>query len=207
MKINEGQPIMKTGKMRAMPVCLCLALLVLAQTVALCAEMNFQTLAQRLPASTNAVVAINVKKAVASPYGKREHWGSNAPDAWAKQPVMIPPGASRLIMAADVKTSTMDSNWEMSLIEMTRMPTVQELASAEGGHVDRIWDKDGAYSPINAYFVPIEPTILASISPAERSLIARWVRTPVKPEGNVTSDYIRSVVAGLNEQTDMVMAL
>ena len=110
-------------------------------------------------------------------------------------------------MAADVKTSTMDPNWEMSLIEMDKMPTVQELASAEGGHVDRIWDKDGAYSPINAYFVPIEPTVLASITPAERSVIARWVRTPVKPEGNVTSEYIRSVIAGLGENTDMVMAM
>ncbi len=204
MNTNEGKSIMKTGTMR---VCLCLTVLVFAQTVSLGAEMNFQTLAQRLPASTNAVVAINVRKAVASPYGKREHWGSNAPDAWAKQPVMIPPGASRLIMAADVKTSTMDANWEMSLIEMAKMPTVQELANAEGGHIDRIWDKDGAYSPINAYFMPIEPTILASITPAERSVIARWVRTPVKPEGNVTSEYIRSVVAGLGETTDMVMAL
>jgi len=207
MKTNEGKPIMKTGKMRGMPVCLCLAVLVFAHMVALGAEMNFQTLAQRLPASTNAVVAINVNKALASPYAKREHWGSNAADAWAKQPVMIPPGASRLIMAADVKTSTMDSNWEMCLIEMAKMPTVQELANAEGGHVDRIWDKDGAYSPINAYFVPIEPTVLASITPAERSVIARWVRTPVKPEGNVTSEYIRSVIAGLGEKTDMVMAM
>src|SRR4051812_26998016 len=207
MKISDGKKTMRTTTIRPMRVCLCLALLVLAQALAQGAEMSFQTLAQRLPASINAVVAINVKKALASPYGKREHWGSNAPDAWAKQPVMIPPGASRLIMAADVKTSSMDSNWEMSLIEMDRVPTAAELANAEGGHVDRIWDKDGAYSPINAYFVPIEPRILASISPAERSLIARWVRTPVKPEGNVTSEYIKSVIAGLGETTDMVMAL
>jgi hypothetical protein len=207
MKINDGKKTMRTRTMRPMRISLCLALLILAQGAVLGAELTFQELAQRLPASTNAVVAINVKKALASPYGKREHWGSNAPDAWAKQPVMIPPGASRLIMAADVKTSTIGSNWEMSLIEMAKMPTVQELASAEGGHVDRIWDKDGAYSPINAYFVPIEPTILASISPAERSLIARWVRTPVKPEGNVTSEYIKKVVAGLGENTDMVMAI
>src|SRR6185295_14251330 len=136
MKTNDGKSSMRTRTTRSMRVCLCLVLLVLAEPLALGAELTFQELAQRLPASTNAVVAINVKKALASPYGKREHWGSNAADSWAKQPVMIPPGALRLIMAADVKTSTMDSNWEMSLIEMAKMPTVAELASAEGGHID-----------------------------------------------------------------------
>src|SRR4051812_32719032 len=129
----------------------CLAVLVLAQSLALGAS-SFQELAQRLPAASNAVVAINVKKVLQSPYGKREHWGSNAADAWAKQPVMIPPGASRLIMAANIKTSTMDPYWEMSLIEMEKMPSLQELADGEGGHIDRVWDKDAAYSPINAYF-------------------------------------------------------
>jgi hypothetical protein len=87
------------------------------------------------------------------------------------------------------------------------MPTLQELVDAEGGHIDRLWDKDSVYSPINAYLVPIEPTVLASITPADRSTIARWVRTPVKPEGNVESAYIRSVIAGLSEKTDIVMAM
>src|SRR5258707_10574421 len=137
---------MRTKRRRQLQVCLRLPFVIEGRALALGAERSCQTLAQRLPASTNAVVAINVNKALASPYAKREHWGSNAADAWAKQPVMIPPGASRLIMAADVKTSTMDPNWEMCLIEMAKMPTVQELANAEGGHVDRIWDKDGAYS-------------------------------------------------------------
>src|SRR5882724_291022 len=198
---------MRAKLMRPMRVCLCLAVLISWQTLALGAEASFQTLAQRLPASSNAVVAINVRKVLQSPYARREHWGSNQADAWAKQPVMIPPGASRLIMAADVRTSTMESNWEMCLMEMDKMPSVQQLADAEGGHVDRIWDKDGAYSPINAYFVPIEPTVLASITPAERSLIARWVRQPVQPDGVVASPYIKGVIASLSETTDMVMAI
>src|SRR5258705_13227692 len=99
---------------------LCLVVIALAPMLALAAPpppMSFQVLAQRLPAASNAVVAINVSKVLASPYAKREHWGSNAADAWAKQPVMIPPGATRLIMAAAVKPSTMDSYWEMSLCE------------------------------------------------------------------------------------------
>ena len=70
-----------------------------------------------------------------------------------------------------------------------------------------MWDKDAVVSPVNAYFVPLEGNVLASITPAERTQIARWVRQPVKPEGNVTSPYIRGVLSGLSDQTDVVMAM
>src|SRR5829696_22980 len=92
---------MKTKTMIAAALTGVLLVLVSGQTPVLAAPpVSFQTLAQRLPAASNAVVAVNVSKVLASPYAKREHWGSNAADAWAKQPVMIPPGARRLIMAA-----------------------------------------------------------------------------------------------------------
>ena len=32
-------------------------------------------------------------------------------------------------------------------------------------------------------------------------------RTPLKPEGNVTSEYIKGVLAGLGDKTDIVMAM
>ena len=64
-----------------------------------------------------------------------------------------------------------------------------------------------AYSPINAYYVPLDAKILASITPAERLEIARWVRQPAKPGGHVTSPYIKEVVATLGEKIDILMAI
>src|SRR5438034_7259986 len=94
-------------------------LLATLTTLFLCGEARatFATLAQRLPPATNVIVALNVARVVDTPYGKEAQWGSRLADAWAKQPLMIPPGAQRLIMAADVKPSSFDSYWEMSLIE------------------------------------------------------------------------------------------
>jgi hypothetical protein len=168
---------------------------------------GFQSLAERLPAASNALVAVNVEKVLNSPFAQQEQWRQNIADSWAKQPLMIPPGATRLLMAASVKTSSMESYWEMSLIEMEKVPSAQELAKADGGHVDKIWDKLAAYSPINAYFIPMDATVLASITPAERSEIARWVRQPPKQGGNVTSPYIKEVAASLTDNTDIVMAI
>src|SRR3954471_10812782 len=81
------------------------------------ARATFATLAQRLPPASNAIIAVNVAKLVDSPYGKEAGWGSRLADSWEKKPLMIPPGAQRLIMAADVKSSSLEPYWEMSLIE------------------------------------------------------------------------------------------
>ena len=170
-------------------------------------QAAFPTLAERLPPATNVIVAVNVARLVQSPYGKQAGWDQRLADAWAKQPMMIPPGAKQVLMAANVKPSTFDSYWEMSLMEMDQLPSLESLAKDEGGHIDRVWDKDAVASPINAYFVPLEHNVLASITPAERSQISRWVRMPIKPEGNVTSDYIRNVLKTLSDSTDIVMAM
>src|SRR3954470_235631 len=99
-----------------------------------CAEASatFLTLAMRLPESTNAIVAVNVSRLVVSPYGKNAQWGERLAEAWANQPLMIPPGAQRLIMAADVKPSSLDSIWEMSLIDMDKVPSLETIAKDEG---------------------------------------------------------------------------
>jgi len=167
----------------------------------------FPTLRQRLPGATNVIVAVNVARITDSPFGKQAQWSQRLAENWASQPVMIPPGAQRLIMAANVKPSTFAPYWEMSLIEMDQLPSLESLAKDEGGHIDRVWDKDAVASPINAYFVPLENNVLASITPAERSDIARWVRQPIKPEGNVTSEFINSILGRLNDSTDIVMAM
>jgi hypothetical protein len=183
------------------------AVAVVALGLSTAAYGNFKMLSQRLPASSNAVVAVNVAKLLETPFAKGEQWAQTAADAWAKQPLMIPPGSQRLLMAAEVRTSSMEPYWEMVLMEMDKMPSLKSLAEAEGGNIDRIWDKDAVCSPINAYFIPLDGTVLASITPAERSTVAKWVRAPVKPEGNVTSEYIRKVLAGLGDKTGIVMAL
>ena len=184
---------------------LCASLLALALSNT--ARATFPMLAERLPAASNALIAVNVEKVLNSPYAQQEQWRQNIAESWAKQPMMIPPGAIRLLTAASVKTSVMEPYWEMSLIEMDKVPTAQELAKAEGGHVDKVWDKMAAYSPINAYFVPLDANVLASITPAERSEISRWVRQAPKAGGHVTSPYIKQVVSGLGDKIDILMAI
>jgi hypothetical protein len=180
------------------------ALLALGPSVA---WASFQSLAERLPPATNALVAIDVEKVLNSPLATQEQWRQDMQSRWDKQPLMIPPGSARVLTAAWVKMPAMDSVWEMSLIEMDKVPTAEELAKAEGGYVDKVWDKIAACSPINAYFVPMDGKTLASLTPADRTEIVRWVRQAPKPGGNATSPYIQEVVSTLGEKTDILMAM
>ena len=171
------------------------------------ARANFRTLAERVPDSANAVVAVNVEKVLATPFAKAE-WTPNTPESWAKQPMMIPPGSKRILMVSDVRTDTMEPYWEMSLMEMAKVPPLKALAAADGGNIDRVWDKDAVCSPINAYFVPLDGTTLASITPANRSAIAKWVRSAATRPSDVKSDYVKNVLARLSDaNTDIVMAM
>src|SRR4029453_3800863 len=103
---------------------------------------------------------------------------------------------------------SMESFWELCLMELAKVPSPQELAGAEGGHVDRVWDKDAVAPPTNAYFAPLDGTTLASITPANRGAIAKWLRTEPKPDaGNVTSQYIRGVLGKLSEEQDLVWGI
>lgn len=168
---------------------------------------DFKTMAQRLPMESDAIIAINLAKVLETPYAIENKWAENVADAWARKPVMIPPGSIRLLMASGLKADAMESAWELSLVEMKAVPPLETLIAGEGGHLDRVWDRNAVVSPVNAYFVPMENNVLASITPGNRMMVSRWVRAEVKPEGNLRSPYLRGIAAALSEDTHIVMAM
>src|SRR5690242_7151200 len=76
----------------------CFATVVIAAVCALAitsiARADFQSLSQKLPASSNAVVAVNVAKLLKTPMAQSEEWAQNSAAAWANEPVMIPKGST-----------------------------------------------------------------------------------------------------------------
>ncbi|HTL29204.1 MAG TPA: hypothetical protein VL282_08285 [Tepidisphaeraceae bacterium] len=166
---------------------------------------DFQSLAKKLPPETNVLVAINVAKILNSPYSKQQDWAGNLAEKWQTRPLMVPPGVNRLVMGADLDPKTIDSTWQMCLMEMLQMPSMDSIAQAHRGYVDRVWDKNAIVSPQNAYFVPLDDKTLASLTPASRRTIAKWLRQPA--DGGMTSVYLKTVAMGLSDNTDITMAL
>jgi hypothetical protein len=188
--------------------CLILCVACFGALVPSAARASFASLAQRLPPAANVMIAINVERVLSSPLATKDGWRQDVEGAWEKQPMMVPAGAARVLYVSSLNVNRMDPYWEMALIEMDNVPSAEDLAKAEGGQVDKVWDKMAAHSPIDAYFVPLDAHTLASITPAERSNIARWVRQPLQPGGQVTSEYVRKAVTALDDNnTDIAIAL
>ncbi len=94
-------PLLKTRSRRTWTslVAMTLSGLALLPSPALRAA-TFDALSQRLPAETDAIVAVNVSKILDSDYAKKQEWAANIADNWAKRPQVIPPGVNRLLMGA-----------------------------------------------------------------------------------------------------------
>ncbi len=168
---------------------------------------DFKTLGQRLPAGCNVVVAVNVAKLLDSPYAKQHQWAENMAEKWQTRPLMVPPGVSEVLMGADLDEKTLDPNWQVCLMDMAQMPSLDSLAQAHHGYIDRVWDKNAIASPQNVYFIQFDDKTLASATPASRQTIAKWIRQPVASDGNLKSSYLKTVIMGLREDTGVTMAL
>src|SRR5690242_19869286 len=129
---------------------------------------DFKTLGQRLPAGCNVVVAVNVAKLLDSPYAKQHQWAENMAEKWQTRPLMVPPGVSEVLMGADLDEKTLDPNWQVCLMDMAQMPSLDSLAQAHHGYIDRVWDKNAIASPQNVYFIQFDDKTLASATPARR---------------------------------------
>ena len=172
------------------------------------ASADFASLTVRLPAETDAIVAVNVEKLLASPLATTEKWGQVNLADWASSPVMVAPGATRVLAGIGMSAADeMEPAWEICLTEMSPMPSLDALVDAEAGYLDRLWDKDAVHSPVNAYFIPLDKQVLASITPADRRGAVRWLREPAAATPALKSPYLAGVVKGLKEQTHVLMAM
>jgi len=154
------------------------------------------TLLSRIPPDTNTVAVIDVDKLMKSPLGVREKWKEKLKNAYAANPILVPPNASRLVLAAMIDPSTMLPAWEVSVIELNSTPSMKKIARAEGGYVDTIAEKPSVWSPINAYFLRLDSKLLGTVAPANRQFAARWVRRGAT-QGDDVSPFLRKAVASM----------
>ncbi len=137
----------------------------------------------RIPRQANALVVIDVPKVLNSPVAVREGWKEKAANSFAEGVLIIPPGTQRMVMAAMIDLSAMNTLWEVTVMETDRMPAMESVARGEGGFVDKLGDLKAAWSPTNAYFVELNFNLLGTVWPANRQFTMGWVRQSAKAAG------------------------
>jgi hypothetical protein len=170
------------------------------------AQADDANLLSRIPPGANAVAIIDVDKILNSPMGIKEKWKDKLKNAYASKPLMVPPSARRLVLAALIDPSTMQPAWEVSVMEMKTAPSMKSIAKAEGGFADTISEKQAVWSPINAYFIRLDTQLLGTVAPANRQFTARWARRGAS-QGDNLSPYLQRATASIDDNTSYLFAM
>jgi len=168
---------------------------------------DFKKLLDRIPPNANAIVVVDLERVMNSPLAKKENWKEMQADAYAEKPMVVPPGATRLITAAMINTATLSPVWEVSVMDLSKAPSLEAIAAAEHGFVDNVGGKRAVWSPINAYFIELDAKVLGALSPANRQFAARWARGQTVTGSPYVSDYLKAAVLAVGDDAEFLMAL
>ena len=170
------------------------------------ARADNTNLLSRIPPGANTIAIIDVDQILNSPMGIQEHWREKLKNAYAAKTLVVPPNASRLVLASLINPSTMQPAWEVSVMELKTSPSMKKIASAEGGFVDTVAEKQAVWSPINAYFVRLDTRLLGAVAPANRQFAARWARRGSSQGDNLTP-YLQTATGSMDAKTSYLFAM
>lgn len=171
------------------------------------ATADFKSLLGRIPGEANALVVIDLERILQTPLAEQEGWRQKLTSAFADGPLVVPPGTQRLVLAALIDPADMDSVWEVSVMELAKAPEMQAIAKAERGFVDKLGEKTAVWSPVDAYFLQLDPQVLGTVAPANRQFAARWARQKHTLGGAFVSYYLFNAASKIDDKTAWVMAI
>jgi hypothetical protein len=178
-------------------------LVVLGPTAA--ATANYYELLRRVPESANAIILIDTERMLMSPIAMKEKWRDKANSAEGET-LHLPINAERYMLASKLNyVSDFDNIWDIALIETTHDVSLPYLSKMEGGYLDTVEGQQVAYSPRNAFFVSLKPTILGVSFPANRQDLGRWLRSLKGHDKPQISEYLEGAVT-LGHGKDQLVA-
>ena len=184
------------------------SLIVLLSSGSAEAQGRFDDLLRRIPASANALMVIDVKAVHSSPLAVKEGWNDRHQAAYVKKPFILSPESDRLVLAAQMNPNrNFEQAWELAVMSLTESLSMNSIARAEGGYVDKIAGLSAAWTPSDAYFVSFEPKTMGVMHPAHRQAVSRWADYSRQKRAVAVSPYLKQAVGMVNGSTQIVMAI
>ncbi len=168
---------------------------------------QFRELVAKLPKSANAVVLLNVEKAVNSPMGVREGWKKKIEKSFAAGLIRVPPQATNFVLASQMDLEFMQPIWSAAVMDLSENVSIPQIADRRGGTLDQLDNLSGAAMPNDTYVVRFAPRTVGAMQPANRQSVLRWIREVQGSKGEL-SPYLQKA-AGYSDDaaTDIIMAI
>ncbi|REJ92766.1 MAG: hypothetical protein DWQ34_07980 [Planctomycetota bacterium] len=165
-------------------------------------------LLKKIPRGANAIAVIQADALLNTELAESEGWKDKQSAAYGSRPVMIPPEAEMVIVAAQLDASNnLAANWQLAAAQLSEAFPMSAIARAEGGYVDTVNDTQVAWTPGDAYFVNLGPQMIGILHPANRQYVSRW--TDYTESNNLVqlSPYLRGAMDQADEKTQVVLAI
>ncbi|HEY1784827.1 MAG TPA: hypothetical protein VGG30_04730 [Pirellulales bacterium] len=167
---------------------------------------QWSDLAAKAPASSNALVLMDVEKVLASPIAQREGWKGRFDKAFAAGLINTPPSTKRLLLAAALDYETWQPVSELALLDLSRDVSLVSIARQTKGSPDTVADFSALVLPRDAYIVELGKRRLAAMVPANRQAVVRWLRESGNRSQPALSPYLTAAVQAA-AKIDIVQAL
>ncbi len=170
------------------------------------ADETFSSLVSKVPATANAIIAIDADRLRNSPLGKSQNWSSKNEAAYVNTPFILPPEANRIVIASQMNPNhQFEQAWELAVMSLVEPISSRAIARAEGGYVDQLGGLSAIWSPSDAYFVQFTSGMLGVMAPANRQLVSRWAAT--LNTGLEKTGYLSESLEQLESGAQIVIAL
>ncbi len=181
-----------------------LAVLVLL-TVSSNGYAQFQLTARFVPKTANSLVMVRADEIADSDIAKKEKWRSERIKAFNSGMTFIPPTANRLLLAAQLDFDTFEPIWQVSVLEDCQAIDIVKVSERLRGNLESIEGSKAVVLPNDAYLVKINDNTIASMSPANRQMTVRWLRSTRNSVMNL-SDYLTRAVKFADANADVIVA-
>ena len=169
---------------------------------------QFAELASKVHAGSNAIVAIDVEAAEATPLAQKAGWSKRLHEAYMQSAIFLPPEANQLVIASHLLPGEgFRQAWEVAVMTLSESPSMQTIARAEGGYVDNISGVDAVWSPSGAYLLKLGPNMMGVVAPPYRQAVARWITEMKEKRSGRISPYLSAAIRKVSTGPQIVMAI
>jgi hypothetical protein len=167
------------------------------------ADEGIVKLTKMTPASTNAIVAIDVRGVLQSAYAQQWGWTAEGGSKMGSNPLARLKGVDRCVAAARFNFSTMDTSWETAL--MQRSDPKQPLP---GMAVDKLAGKAVNRGPSGVLLVDLGDGAVAAVQDADRQLAGQWIeqRSAAGASAGKPNDFLQQAAGKVSGSTPIVVA-
>ena len=184
-----------------------LSALLLAGVTGSNAHAQFTPLLQRVPDSANTIFLLNAEKAFNSELAMKEGWQKNFAKSIERGLVHLPADTMQYVLAGQIDFDSTQPVWQVGAVKTKNKHDMVVIAKKSGGERDTIEGHEAVLLPSGAYVVQCDPFTIATMVPAGRQAVARWIADTEKAAPQFTP-YIQEAIGYAEKSgTELIMAL